>query len=366
MRQTGSFVLSEFKIKPEGSAAKLNSKKTVMLALSGGVDSSVCAELLKKDGYEVRAVVMKMSDAHEGTVESAKAAAKALEIPLTVLDLREQFKEKIIDSFICDYKNGRTPNPCVICNPLIKFNYLLKTADEQGCDYIATGHYAQIGFENERYFIKRSESSARDQSYMLYRLSQEVLSRLILPLSAFEKSEVREKARELNLSCAEAPDSQENCFIPDNDYGAYIEKHSGSCPKGDFIAPDGSVCGRHKGIIHYTVGQRKGLGIALGQPVFIKEIDAQENRIYLAFDGGQYRDKITVKDCVFMLKSALSEPTRAQVKIRSAARAENALLTPLSDGRIQVKFDEAVKAPAKGQSAVFYINDAVLGGGFIQ
>lgn len=340
-------------------------KKTVMLALSGGVDSSVCAELLKRDGFEVKAVVMKMSPAHEDTVNAAKEVAQSLSIPLTVLDLTEVFEEKIISSFINDYKNARTPNPCVICNPLIKFHYLLQCAKQEGCDYIATGHYCSIGFENGRYFIKKSDYTPRDQSYMLYRLSQEVLQRLIFPLSSYSKDKVREIAREINLSCAEAPDSQENCFIPSNDYAAYIEERCGKSKEGDFISPEGKICGRHKGIIHYTVGQRKGLNIALGKPVFIREIRAETNSIYLAFDGGQNKDEIEVSDCVFMSIESLKEPICAEVKIRSAAKCEKAILTPLENGNVKVVFEKSVRAPARGQSAVFYDGDRVLGGGFI-
>ncbi len=340
-------------------------KKTVMLALSGGVDSSVCAELLKRDGFDVKAVVMQMSDAHGDTVEAAKTVADSLGIPLTVLDLRKEFKENVINPFIDDYVNARTPNPCIICNPRVKFYHLLKTADEQDCDKIATGHYAKIGYENGRYFVKKSDSVERDQSYMLYRLEQDVLSRLILPLGVLGKDYVRKTARDLLLSSADAPDSQENCFIPDNDYAAYIKAQGIECAEGDFISPEGKIAGRHKGIIHYTVGQRKGLGIALGQPVFIKKIDADTNRIYLAYNGGQLTDKILVRDCVYMLKEGINEPTRAEVKIRSAARAESAVITPLENGYAEVLFDAPVKAAAPGQSAVFYVGDAVLGGGFI-
>ncbi len=340
-------------------------KKTVMLALSGGVDSSVCAELLRRDGYEVKAVVMKMSDAHGDTVEAAKNVAASLDIPLTVLDLRREFKENVIAPFIDDYVSARTPNPCVICNPKVKFYHLLKTADEQACEYIATGHYAKISCENGIYFVKKSDSLERDQSYMLYRLSQDVLSRLIMPLGSLGKDYVRERARELSLSSADAPDSQENCFIPDNDYAAYIKAQGIKSPMGDFVSPEGKVVGRHKGIIHYTVGQRKGLGIALGQPVFIKKIDAEQNRIYLAYNGGQFSDKILVNDCLYMLKDAPSEPFNAEVKIRSAARAESAVVTPLKDGYAEVLFNNPVKAAAPGQSAVFYTGNRVLGGGFI-
>lgn len=344
----------------------MSNKKKVMLALSGGVDSSVCAHILKEQGYEVYAVVMQMSDAHGGTIEAAKITAKELDLPLTVLDLREQFKTQIIDSFIEDYQNARTPNPCVICNPQIKFKYLKQVADEQGCEFYATGHYALKGYENDRYFIKTAASISRDQSYMLYRISQDILKGLILPLGEFTKDEVRKKAEALSLNCKNAPDSQENCFIPDNDYAAYILAHSGSCKMGNFIAPDGKILGAHKGIIHYTVGQRKGLGISYSEPLFVNKIDAESGDIYLTLAGGQMRDEIVVSNCVFSLYDAIYSPIKATVKIRSAAKPQAATLTALEDGKILVKFDSPASAPTPGQSAVFYIGDAVLGGGFIE
>lgn len=344
----------------------MSNKKKVMLALSGGVDSSVCAHILKEQGYEVYAVVMQMSDAHGSTVEAAKIAASELNIPLTVLDLRSEFKAQIIDSFINDYKCARTPNPCVICNPQIKFKYLKQVADEQGCEFYATGHYALKGYENGRYFIKTAASIARDQSYMLYRLPQEILKGLLLPLGDFTKDEVRKKAEALSLNCKNAPDSQENCFIPDNDYAAYILAHSGGCKMGNFIAPDGKILGAHKGIIHYTVGQRKGLGISYSEPLFVNKIDAVSGDVYLTCAGGQMRDEIVVSNCVFSLYEAVCEPTEVTVKIRSAARPQEALLVPLEDGKMLLKFKSPASAPTPGQSAVFYIGDAVLGGGFIE
>lgn len=340
-------------------------KKSVMLALSGGVDSSVCAHLLKEAGYEVRSVVMKMSEAHEGTVEAAKKAAEAMGIPITVLDLQSEFKRLVIEPFMSDYQNARTPNPCIICNPLIKFKYLKEAAENEGCEFIATGHYARISSEDGRFFIKKAASSARDQSYMLYRLPQDILARLILPLSELSKDEIRAKAKQLDLFCADAPDSQENCFIPDNDYAKYIIEHGGVNKSGFFISPEGKKMAPHKGIIHYTVGQRKGLNIALGRPVFVNKIDGENGDVYLTYAGGQMRRKIEVENCVFQLKEALSEPVFADVKIRSAARAQRALITPLDGSKVSVEFDEDVSAPASGQSAVFYLEDAVLGGGFI-
>ena len=253
----------------------------VLLALSGGVDSSVSAELLKHMGYEVAGVVMMMSDAHVKTLEAARASARALGIRLFELDLRKEFKAEIIDYFAGEYLSGKTPSPCVRCNPRIKFKYLLKTALENGYDYIATGHYANIVFEDGVYKLKRAKSAARDQSYMLAGLGQDVLSRLILPLADIEKDEVRAIADKLGLPCRNAPDSQENCFIPDNNYALYIENNYRPAPEGNFISPEGEICGRHKGIIHYTIGQRKGLGIALGRPAFVSEIKAQRNEIRL-------------------------------------------------------------------------------------
>lgn len=344
----------------------MSGKKKVMLALSGGVDSSVCVSLLRNAGYEVLAVVMKMSDAHDGTVFAAQKVADDLNVPLTVLDLKNEFNEQVIKPFLTDYQNARTPNPCIICNPNVKFKYLLQTANEQNCEYIATGHYARIDKKDGRFFVCQAKSAARDQSYMLYRLPQEVLEKLLLPLGEFEKDEVRKIASGASISSANAPDSQENCFIPDNDYAKYILEHGGQNRIGNFIAPDGKILGKHKGIIHYTIGQRKGLGVALGEPVFVDKIDPQTADVSLVFKGGQMRNKITAKDCVFMMRESLTEPIFAEVKIRSAARPQEAKITPLENGKVLIEFTSPVSAPAPSQSAVFYVDGGVLGGGFIE
>ncbi|MEG2429764.1 MAG: tRNA 2-thiouridine(34) synthase MnmA, partial [Oscillospiraceae bacterium] len=260
--------------------------KNILVALSGGVDSSVCVHLLKQQGFNVFAVVLKMSPCHDDTVAAAQASADSLDVPLTIVDMQKEFDEKVITYFVNEYKNGRTPNPCIFCNPLVKFKALIETANKLNCDLVATGHYAQTKKNDDGTFsLIRGESLARDQSYMLYRLGQKELSRLIFPLSSLQKDEVRSIASKLGLSCATAPDSQENCFIEDNDYRSYIENRIGKQAIGDFISPEGKPCGKHKGIINYTVGQRKGLGIALGQPVFIKKIDSDKNKIYLAYKG---------------------------------------------------------------------------------
>ncbi len=339
----------------------------ILLALSGGVDSAVCAHLLKEQGYDVRAVVMKMSELHEKTVAAAKEAAESLRIPLTVLDLRDVFRENVISYFIRSYQSGITPNPCVVCNPTVKFKYLIEEADRQGCAFAATGHYAKLRCrEDGRVELLRGDSDQRDQSYMLYRLTQKELSRLIFPLAHMEKDEVRRIAASLGLSCASAPDSQENCFIAGTDYAGYIEGVCGKMPEGDFIAPDGAVCGKHKGILHYTVGQRKHLGVALGRPVYVRKIDPVSNRIYLADTGEAMLCKTAALSGV---TASLGEfPAvcfKGQVKIRSVAKPVEAEITLLESDRAAVRFERPQRAVSKGQSLVIYDGDVLLGGGFI-
>jgi tRNA-specific 2-thiouridylase len=343
---------------------QLNMSK-ILVALSGGVDSSVCVHLLQEAGHTVAGVVLKMSDAHDATVSDAQASAEQLGIPLFVRDMRTLFEEQVISEFISEYQAGRTPNPCVICNPRVKFRALLDTADAQGYELVATGHYAGLRRENGITYLCRGESSARDQSYMLYRLTQRELSRLLFPLAVLGKDQVRKIAMERGLSCAAKPDSQEICFIPDNDYAAYIEQHSGICPPGDFIAPDGRICGQHRGVIHYTVGQRKRLGIALGRPVFIRSIDPASNRIYLADDCDTHQPEIWVSNLSETFPGSIRDGMQALVKIRSRAALVPCTVSRLSD-RLHIIFDEPQWSPAPGQSAVLYEDEVVLGGGFIE
>ena len=339
-------------------------EKKLLVALSGGVDSAACARLLRDAGYEVAGCVLKMSPAHEGTVEDAKLTAEQLGIPLYVRDMQADFRQ-VIGYFMGEYASGRTPNPCVVCNPTVKFKGMLAAADELGYPYIATGHYAGLRREGDRVYLTRGASAARDQSYMLCRLTQRELLRLIFPLSEMQKPDVRTLAEEAGLSCAGKPDSQEICFIPDGDYAGYIEARLGKSPEGDFISPDGKPCGRHKGIIHYTVGQRKKLGIALGKPVFIRRIDPGENRIYLAWGGDEYDGGMTVSGLSETFPGAFRDGMRCGVKIRSRAAIAPCTLTLLGDGRAKVVFDRPERAPAAGQTAAFYDGEVVLGGGFI-
>lgn len=339
--------------------------KRVLVALSGGVDSSVCVHLLKEQGYEVGGVVLKMSPAHEDTVAAAEESAAAFGIPLIVRDMTEEFQKNVVDYFISEYCAAHTPNPCIRCNPTVKFAALAQTAEEQGYDQMATGHYAAVEKIGGYYQLKRAGCLKRDQSYMLYRLGQRELSKLIFPLNQMEKREVREIAARLGLACAQKPDSQEICFIPDNDYAGYIERVCGKMPQGEFIAPDGSVCGMHQGLLHYTVGQRKRLGIALGEPVFIKRMDAKENRIYLARAGEDVVTTVMVGDLTAVNGQPFPERFRCGVKLRSTAQPVPAEVV-VSGGRAELFFDSAQRVVANGQSAVFYDGDLVLGGGIIQ
>ena len=332
----------------------------VLLGMSGGVDSSVAVRILQEQGFSVQGAVIRFSSAHDGAVAAARETANTLQIPLHVLDAEQAFETHVITPFCENYCAGRTPNPCIICNPLVKFRLLAEKAAELGCAFIATGHYARVEVcEDGINRIAVPESTARDQSYMLYRLPQDILKKLILPLGEFEKEDIREMAREMNLACADAPDSMEICFIPDGDYSAYIRSRGYSPKDGHFFGPDGSELGPHAGVDHYTVGQRKGLGIAAGRPLFVKAI-LSNGDIQLAETGQEYSSRLTVAD----LATPDGEPLPGgeyMVKIRSAAKP----VLCSYDGSGTVTFPEPVRAPAPGQSAVFYRDGLVYGGGII-
>ena len=332
----------------------------VLIGMSGGVDSSVAVRILQEQGFAVQGAVIRFSPAHDAAVTAAQATADTLKIPLHIIDAEQAFKTHVILPFCENYCAGRTPNPCIACNPLVKFRLLAEKADELGCAFIATGHYARVEVgEDGISRIAVPESAARDQSYMLYRLPQDILRKLVLPLGEFEKDDIREMARELQLACADTPDSMEICFIPDGDYSAYIRARGFSPKAGRFIGPDGEDLGAHAGVDHYTVGQRKGLGIAAGRPLFVKAI-LPSGDIQLAETGQEYSTRMTLTD----LATPDGEPLAVGeylVKIRSAAKP-----TPCRyDGSGSVTFPEPVRAPAPGQSAVFYRDGLVYGGGII-
>ena len=346
------------------------STKRVLVAVSGGVDSAVAVHLTLDRVLKSRASSSNFPPRTRRRVEQAKVVAEQLGIRLHIRECHREFEQNVILPFCREYKAGRTPNPCILCNPSTKFGLICQAAKEMGFDFIATGHYARIDHQADgTAVLQKSSCLERDQSYMLYRLSQEQLAMLLLPLEGLEKPQVREIARQLGLVCADAPDSQEICWLPDGDYAAFIEQTLGKSEPGDFVSPDGQVCGRHKGLLHYTVGQRKHLGVALGYPVFIKEIDPEQNRIYLARTGEEYAGAVLLSDCVIQPNpwlNAEQKTAHVLVKVRSRAPDAPATVTLLGDGRAQVVFDTPQRAPAPGQSCVIYRGPAVLGGGFIQ
>ncbi len=334
----------------------------VLVGMSGGVDSSVCVRILQDQGFEVIGLVLEFSPAHEPAVQAAFAAAKKLGIPLHVRQCHEEFEVAVIEPFCREYCAGITPSPCIRCNPAVKFRLLAEAADELDIPYIATGHYARVEEDEDGIFrVACAESRTRDQSYMLYRLPQDILRRLVLPLGEFEKEDVRAIAMESKLPCADAPDSQEICFIPDNNYPAYIAGRGHTGKAGRFIGPDGEDLGEHQGVLHYTIGQRRGLNLALGKPVFVKRI-LENGDIQLAWAGDEFYSTLTLGDVL----TADGQPLNGayEVKIRSAAKPVPCTVTTDADA-VTVSFPEPVRAPAPGQSAVFYRDGLVMGGGVI-
>ena len=339
--------------------------ETVFVAISGGVDSAAAAILLKERGYNVRGVTLRLKPGNlaDKDIEDAKAVADTLNIPLDVLDMREEFK-KVTDYFCNEYLEGRTPNPCVMCNPNVKLGKLLEYTLEQGGDLLATGHYANIiKDENGVYYIKRNPSS-KDQSYFLCGLNQHILSHVIFPIADLSKPEIRQLASENNIPVAEKKDSQEVCFIPDNDYISFIEREfNPKATPGDFLSSKGEKLGTHSGIYKYTIGQRKGLG-AFGKPMYVLSIDADKNAVIIGDNNELFKEEIFIKDINFLSGVAPDNEFGCEVKIRCAARPAQATLT-LSGDMGKIIFSEPQRAAAPGQTAAIYIDDILIGGGTI-
>jgi len=354
-------------------------KQKVMLGMSGGVDSSVAAVLLLEAGYDVTGVTLKLRpDAYlsgslsggcdsPDDINDAKRVADVLGIPHHVLDFSGAFSEKVIDYFVREYRAGRTPNPCIACNKNIKFKGMLRQALSMGMDYIATGHYAVIEKgEDGRSLLCRSRA-AKDQSYVLYTLTQEDLSHTLFPLGDRDKEEARAIARAHKLSVAGKPDSQEICFVDDNDYAGFIERYTGEkALPGDFVDGVGAVIGRHKGLYHYTIGQRKGLGGGFGAPMYVTGIDPAHNRIALGGEGSQYAGVLTAGKLNWISIDGLSGPREVFAKVRYQAKPARATVIPLDGGRAEVRFESPQRAVTPGQAVVFYDKRYVLGGGTIE
>ena len=344
----------------------------VLLGMSGGVDSSVSAILLKEQGYEVIGITLELFGEDSKTKEAiaeAKQLCDYLKIPHITLNLKKEFKCKVIDNFIEAYSNQRTPNPCIECNKYMKFGAMYEKAQELGCNYIATGHYAKIEYSNEykKHVLKKAKNISKDQSYVLYSIQKQLLDKLILPLGNLEsKEDVRKIAREHNLEVANKPDSEDICFIPDGNYKKFLEENSNIKPKeGNIIKRDGEILGKHNGLYNYTIGQRKGLGISYKSPLFVIGFNKEKNEVIVGEENELYRKEMKVGDVNLLLMDKLENPLDVTVKIRYSSKPAEAIINQTEEGIIQVIFKEPQRGITPGQSAVFYINDVVVGGGKI-
>lgn len=351
-------------------------REKIMIGMSGGVDSSVAALMLQKAGCEVVGVTMILKPDDilspeekllaQKEVEDAAAVCRKLGIPHYAPDFTEEFRRAVIDDFASEYVAGRTPNPCIRCNQNLKFGKMLDFALEMGCDRIATGHYSRIERRPDGRYLLKKANSRKDQSYFLYGFTQHQLRHTLLPLEHLEKDEARAIAAEYGLPVAHKPDSQEICFIRNNDYMSFLKAYRDTLPgHGDFVDLQGNVIGRHRGICGYTIGQRKGLGVTFGEPRYVTAIDGRSNTVTLGPEGSQYRRELVAGSLNFIPFDELTGEMRVTAKVRYQAKPAEALITPLSDGRARVIFTEAQRSVTPGQAVVFYDGDTVLGGGTI-
>lgn len=334
----------------------------VVLGLSGGVDSAVAATRLRAQGYEVHGLFLELG---LGGEQEAQRTADELGIPLYIAREREAFERTVCHDFAEAYRTARTPNPCVLCNPTIKFRALTGYADEIRAAHVATGHYARTGRDSEGRALLLRARAQKDQSYMLHRLPRETIARCLFPLGQADgKDEIRQSARAQGLHVADKPDSMDICFIPDGDVGGWLERHGAACPEGNFVDENGRVLGRHKGLHRYTVGQRKGLGVSAEGRLFVQRLDTEKNQVVLSLCD-LFASEITLRDVHYIAPEYAQDGAfSCEVRVRFSARSDRGIVYPDGAGA-KITFEGAVRAPAAGQSAVFYDGDIVIGGGFI-